>query len=69
MELKCPICQTDINEEYNYCPMCGEPLSALAKQREDLKRSRAGLEQLEKLADSSTDPAVVRAIQKMLTKK
>lgn len=49
--------------------MCGEPLSALAKQREDLKRSRAGLEQLEKLADSSTDPAVVRAIQKMLTKK
>jgi hypothetical protein len=49
--------------------MCGEPLSALAKQREELKASRAGLEQLEKLADNSVDPAVVRAIQKMLTKR
>ena len=37
----CPKCNQELNEEMNYCPICGEPITDLAKQRELLKIQNA----------------------------
>ena len=67
MEMICPKCKAQVEERYNYCPICGEPLSELGKQRESIKLSTAGYMKLNDLANVSGDPAVLDAIKKLLT--
>ena len=69
MEKLCPTCNAKVSEGYNYCPVCGEPLTPLAKQREELKLSNAGYEKLNELAAQSKDPKVLDAIKKMMFDK
>jgi len=66
MENLCPKCQTIVDEYFNYCPMCGEPLTTLAVQREDLKLSNAGYEKLIDLVDCCENPAVAKAVKNYL---
>ena len=46
--------------------MCGEPLTTLAVQREDLKLSNAGYEKLIDLVDCCENPAVAKAVKNYL---
>ena len=66
MEMICPKCKKSVDARYNYCPVCGEPLSDLAKKREELKLSNAGYMKLNELAAMSNDPAVLAAINKLM---
>ena len=65
----CPKCNESISSKYHYCPMCGEPLTTLAKQREALKLSTAGYEKLNELAESAEDAAVLQAIKNLIANK
>lgn len=66
MEMYCPKCNVELEEEMNYCPTCGEPITDLAKQRELLKIQNAGLLKLQELSKSTTDPAVITAIKNLI---
>lgn len=66
MEKYCPRCNTELIEEMNYCPECGEPITDLAKQRETLKIQNAGLLKLQELSKSTADPAVLTAIKNLI---
>lgn len=67
-ELICPKCNEEIDESFNYCPTCGEPLTELAKQRETLKFQNAGLLKLQELSKSTHDPVVLNAIKNLIEK-
>lgn len=62
----CPKCEIELTEDTNYCPICGEPITELAKQREALKIQNAGLLKLQELSKSTTDPAVLTAIKNLI---
>ena len=62
----CPKCEIELSEESNYCPICGEPITKLAMQREALKMQNAGLLKLQELSKSTKDPAVLNAIKDLL---
>ena len=62
----CPKCNQELNEEMNYCPICGEPITDLAKQRELLKIQNAGLLKLQELSKSTVDPSVLTAIKNLI---
>ena len=67
-ELKCPVCSTVINENNNFCPSCGEPLSALAKELVSEQKSNHQLEVLVKLLDYIKDEKSVKFIQGLIDK-
>lgn len=69
MRSQCPICNAILEEEFNYCPMCGEPLTSLAIKREQIKLSNAGYEKLIALAESTPDIAVAKAVKDFITRK
>lgn len=66
MDEKCPICNSIVGEEFNYCPMCGEPLSALAGQREQLKLSNAIYDKLNKLVVYIKDPQLMDLVKQIM---
>ena len=66
MKNQCPICNAILDEEFNYCPMCGEPITPLAKEREQVKLSNAEYERLREIVDTTTDPVVLSAIKNLL---
>ena len=67
-KIVCPKCGLDLDLEVNYCSQCGEPISELAKQREELKIRNAGLMQLAEISKTTQDPVVKNAILKLLNK-
>lgn len=69
MELNCPKCSVEINEEMNYCSNCGEPLTSLAVQREELKHTNAGLEMLAKLTTMTRNPDLIKLIKDFADKQ
>ena len=69
MEKLCPKCNAQVSESYNYCPLCGEPLTPLAKQHEELKLASAGYDKLNELANYTKDPVVLDTIKKMMFDK
>lgn len=66
MDNFCPKCNVHLEDDYNFCPLCGEPLNALAKQGEQLKISNAILEKLNAIALSVKDPQVLETIKNYL---
>ncbi len=67
-DIRCPKCGAELNVEANYCSICGEPISELAKQREELKVRNAGLMQLAELSKTTSDESVRNAIRKLINK-
>lgn len=59
----CRECRETINENYNYCPNCGEPQNSLAAQKDQIRMENAGLQKLHELSKTTTDPAVLKAIK------
>lgn len=69
MEIFCSKCDAELNEEMNYCPNCGEPLTLLAKKREMLKHDNAGLEMIEELTVYTKNPELLKIIKDFVDKK
>lgn len=69
MELFCSKCNTELNEEMNYCPNCGQPLSLLAKKREMLKHTNDGLEMIQELTMYTKNPELLKIIKEFVDKK
>ena len=68
MEFICNNCKKNVNENFNYCPYCGEPLNEIAKRKQQIVLQNAGLLKLHELSLSTNDPAVLKAIKNFVKK-
>lgn len=62
----CIYCHNIIDDEVDYCPCCGEPLSDKAKEVEKLKLNAVRLETINKLLDLVEDEETLKKINKLV---
>ena len=68
MDIICSKCQSQIDDSYNFCPICGEPLNDLAKQRETLLVKTAIYSKIDALFSQISDPVAIKVIKDVLLK-
>lgn len=64
----CQFCEKQVVEEYNFCPYCGEPLNAQAKQLLNEKLDIAKLEQIKGLIELVQDQKTLLMLKDIATK-
>ena len=62
----CQFCQKEIEEDFNFCPYCGEPLSNLAKTIRAKQERNAQLQLALSLIDSVRDEDTLSLIQEFV---
>lgn len=64
----CPSCHKAIPSNSNYCYLCGQPISELAKQNEKIKSQNSQLQILNVLAKTIKDQRDLEMIKGMIFK-
>ena len=64
----CPSCHKAILSNSNYCYLCGQPISELAKQNEKIKSQNSQLQILNVLAKTIKDQSDLELIKGMIFK-
>lgn len=64
----CPSCNKAIPSNSNYCYLCGQPISELAKQNEKIKSQNSQLQILNVLSKTITDQNDLEMIKGMIFK-
>ncbi len=65
---KCPFCNQNIENEYNFCPYCGEALNDMAKKVEQDKDKKAQLKLITALANNVKDEQTLKLLSKITEK-
>ena len=65
--MKCKNCQAEI-QDFNYCPVCGEPLTDKAVEVEKQKVLNIRLETLLKLTKTTDDEKTLLLIKELISK-
>ena len=62
----CEFCHKEIEENYNFCPYCGEALSDLAVQIKEKQLINAQLKLVFNLLDKVTDEKTITLLQEFV---
>ena len=65
-EKKCPVCEKEINKEYNFCPYCGEPMTEVAKEIQERQTTIAQLKLLGALIEKVQDKKTLELLEKLV---
>ena len=65
-EKKCPVCEKEINKEYNFCPYCGEPMTEVAKEIQKRQTTIAQLKLLGALIEKVQDKKTLELLEKLV---
>ena len=62
---KCPVCEKELEKEFNFCPYCGEPLTDLAKETLREQTKIAQLKLISLLTDKVKDKDTLALLEKL----
>ena len=66
--MSCGNCENVLNENFEYCPYCGEPLTKKSKELEDIKTINAQLILLASLIKEIEDTKSLYVLEKYVKK-
>lgn len=67
-ENKCPFCQTELTDKTNFCPICGEPITTMAKTLQVQKEKSAQIKLLSVLIDNTKDEKTLQMYEYLIKK-
>ncbi len=67
-QFNCPACNQGINEEYHFCPYCGEPITKLSKEVGRRQDALAQLKLLAYLIDNVQDEKTLNLLENLINK-
>ena len=59
----CEFCNKEVEENFNFCPYCGEALTDIAKQINAKVKTNAKLELVFKLLENTNDEKTIELLQ------
>ncbi len=65
---KCPFCNLEVEDEFNFCPYCSEPLTEKGKEVEHSKEKKAQLKLVTALARTISDEATLKILGQITDK-
>ncbi len=65
---KCPYCNLEIEDDFNFCPYCSEPLTEKGKQVEHNKEKKAQLKLVVALTKAVNDEATLKILDQLTNK-
>lgn len=67
-KIKCGKCEQILEENFNFCPKCGDPLTGVAENIKKEERRGAMLETVIALSNKIKDPASLTILNELLNK-
>ncbi len=65
MKKFCEVCKSELNENFDFCPFCGEAISKKAKELENQKLINAELVLIANLIKTTTDKKTLELLNKI----
>ena len=65
MKKFCEVCNNELNENFDFCPFCGEAISEKAKELENQKIINAELVLIANLIKTTTDKKTLELLNKI----